>query len=58
METFLQVRQFVAAFIALKGLGAILFVFGHGFGAFLLVRFPFLLGDFFFTFELEWKLLC
>ncbi|XP_022748981.1 uncharacterized protein LOC111298532 [Durio zibethinus] len=32
----IEVRQLVAAAIALKGLGAILFVFGHGFGAFLL----------------------
>ncbi|XWS08816.1 hypothetical protein CRYUN_Cryun40dG0033100 [Craigia yunnanensis] len=32
----IEVRQLVAAAIALKGLGAILFVFGHGFGVFLL----------------------
>ncbi|XP_007035054.2 PREDICTED: uncharacterized protein LOC18603176 [Theobroma cacao] len=32
----IEVRQLVAAAIALKGLGGILFVFGHGFGAFLL----------------------
>ncbi|XP_022722452.1 uncharacterized protein LOC111279707 [Durio zibethinus] len=32
----IEVRQLVATAIALKGLGAILFVFGHGFGAFLL----------------------
>ncbi|XVF38408.1 hypothetical protein REPUB_Repub20aG0099200 [Reevesia pubescens] len=32
----IEVRQLVAAAIALKGLGAFLFVFGHGFGAFLL----------------------
>ncbi|PPD92675.1 hypothetical protein GOBAR_DD10383 [Gossypium barbadense] len=32
----IEVRQFVATAIILKGLGAILFVFGHGFGALLL----------------------
>ncbi|XVF62912.1 hypothetical protein PTKIN_Ptkin09bG0046600 [Pterospermum kingtungense] len=32
----IEVRQLVATFIALKGLGAILFVFGHGIGAFFL----------------------
>ncbi|KAK8706465.1 hypothetical protein V6N13_050030 [Hibiscus sabdariffa] len=33
----IEVKQLVSAAIALKGLGAILFVFGHGFGAFLLI---------------------
>ncbi|PPS18056.1 hypothetical protein GOBAR_AA02518 [Gossypium barbadense] len=33
----IEVRQLVATAIILKGLGAILFVFGHGFGALLLV---------------------
>ncbi|XP_012452759.1 uncharacterized protein LOC105774740 isoform X1 [Gossypium raimondii] len=39
IETFFltQVRQLVLTAIAMKGLGAILFVFGHGFGAFLLI---------------------
>nr|KJB11831.1 hypothetical protein B456_002G025000 [Gossypium raimondii] len=32
-----HVRQLVLTAIAMKGLGAILFVFGHGFGAFLLI---------------------
>ncbi|OMO95517.1 HR-like lesion-inducer [Corchorus olitorius] len=32
----IEVKHIVGAFIALKGLGGILFVFGHGFGAFLL----------------------
>ncbi|XP_016749027.2 uncharacterized protein [Gossypium hirsutum] len=32
----IEVRQLVATAIILKGLGAILFVFGHGFGALLL----------------------
>ncbi|PPD98509.1 hypothetical protein GOBAR_DD04469 [Gossypium barbadense] len=32
----IEVRQLVATVIVLKGLGAILFVFGHGFGALLL----------------------
>ncbi|XP_039044364.1 uncharacterized protein LOC120183806 [Hibiscus syriacus] len=32
----IEVKQLVSAAIALKRLGAILFVFGHGFGAFLL----------------------
>ncbi|TYI61481.1 hypothetical protein E1A91_D10G175000v1 [Gossypium mustelinum] len=32
----IEVRQLVATAIVLKGLGAILFVFGHGFGALLL----------------------
>ena len=44
---FTQVRRLVAAAMAWKGLGAILFVFGHGFGAFLLVRISFILGDYF-----------
>ncbi|PPE02336.1 hypothetical protein GOBAR_DD00670 [Gossypium barbadense] len=38
----IEVRQLVLTAIAMKGLGAILFVFGHGFGAFLLVRISFL----------------
>ncbi|XVE81794.1 hypothetical protein DITRI_Ditri15bG0094600 [Diplodiscus trichospermus] len=33
----IEVRRLVAVAIALKGLGAILFVFGQGFGAFLLL---------------------
>nr|KJB11829.1 hypothetical protein B456_002G025000 [Gossypium raimondii] len=42
----IEVRQLVLTAIAMKGLGAILFVFGHGFGAFLLVRISFLSGDY------------
>ncbi|GMJ05471.1 hypothetical protein like AT1G04340 [Hibiscus trionum] len=33
----IEVKHLVSAALALKGLGAILFVFGHGFGAFLLI---------------------
>ncbi|MFQ6620835.1 hypothetical protein Gotur_003205 [Gossypium turneri] len=33
----IEVRQLILTAIAMKGLGAILFVFGHGFGAFLLI---------------------
>lgn len=34
----IQVRQFVATIIFLKGVGGVLFVFGSSFGSFLLVR--------------------
>ncbi|MBA0849489.1 hypothetical protein Goshw_016649 [Gossypium schwendimanii] len=33
----IEVRRLILTAIAMKGLGAILFVFGHGFGAFLLI---------------------